>query len=133
MSAQLMPQSRSQFESGDWFNATPSELRDASAFVAYSGRFFVDEAAGSVTHEIEVSFFPNWIGKTQVRFVGRHGEELVLEPNQPIRSGGREVMPTIRWRRPSKVKDVSYEMVSEVATPLGWDLTAEPVIDKRRL
>ena len=32
-----------------------------SSYIAYSGRFFVDEAKRSLSHEIAVSFFPNWL------------------------------------------------------------------------
>jgi hypothetical protein len=99
MSVQLMPQDRRPFRSGDWFQATASELRNASAFVAYSGRFSVDEAAGKVTHEIAVSFFPNWIGRTQVRLAGVQDKDFVLRPDTPIRSWGKDVIPNLRWKR----------------------------------
>jgi Lipocalin-like domain len=43
-------------------HATPEEYAAAGrSYIAYSGRFFVDEAKRSLSHEIAVSFFPNWL------------------------------------------------------------------------
>jgi hypothetical protein len=44
----------------DLLHATPEEYAAAgSSYVAYSGRFFVDERKKSLSHEMAVSFFPN--------------------------------------------------------------------------
>ena len=67
MSAFLMPAARRLFASGDWFSPTSEEAVAASRVIAYSGRYRVDEVAGTVTHEVELSFFPNWSGQNQVR------------------------------------------------------------------
>ena len=45
---------------GDLLRATPEEYAAAGrSYIAYSGRFFVDEAKKSLSHEMAVSFFPN--------------------------------------------------------------------------
>jgi hypothetical protein len=67
-------------EEGDLFRGSPEEYVAAgSSYIAYSGRFFVDEAKRSLSHEMAVSFFPNWVGQRQVRLVEVDGERLQLE------------------------------------------------------
>ena len=107
MSAFLMPAARRPFASGDWFSPTPDELAEASRVVAYSGRYHVDEAAGSVTHEVELSFFPNWSGQNQARWVERLPDRLVLTPDKPLPSGGRITWPRLIWVRPSAQRQVA--------------------------
>src|SRR3954447_15301497 len=46
-------------------NTPPREAPTSPIRVA----FFVDEAKRSLTHEMAVSFFPNWLGQRQVRLV----------------------------------------------------------------
>ena len=99
MSAVLMRANRPPFASGDWFGPSREEVVAASAFVAYSGPFVVDEAARTITHDIAISFFPNLIGQRQVRVAGVQENDLTLTPAAPIRSGGRLVAPQLRWRR----------------------------------
>jgi hypothetical protein len=57
--------------------ATPDEFAAAgSSYIAYSGRFFIDEDENVLTHEMAVSLFPNWFGQRQVRLVEINGERL---------------------------------------------------------
>src|ERR1700716_4520060 len=77
MSAQLQRPERHSFSGGDLLHATPEEYAAAgSSYIAYSGRFFVDEIKKSLSHEMAVSFFPNWVGQRQVRLVGGGGGGL---------------------------------------------------------
>lgn len=101
MSAFLMPAGRRPFASGDWFSPTREELAEASRIIAYSGRYLVDEVAGTVTHQVALSFFPNWSGQDQVRRVERLPGRLVLTPDKPLHSGGRMTWPQLTWARPS--------------------------------
>jgi hypothetical protein len=99
MSVQLMVASRPSFASGDWFHATSDELSAAAAFIGYSGTFVIDESASTVSHVIDMSFFPNWIGQTQIRRISLVPNRLELTPVEPIRSDGRDVIPTLQWMR----------------------------------
>lgn len=100
MSAQLMSDGRKPFASGDWFAATLEEYRaEASTYIAYSGRFHVDEEKKTLTHSMFVSLFPNWIGQTQPRLVRIEGEMLHLSTETPTRSAGRVAMSKLAWRR----------------------------------
>jgi Lipocalin-like domain len=100
MSAQLMKPGRRPFVSGDFFDGTADEYREeASAYIAYSGPFHVDETEGTLTHSMFVSLFPNWIGQTQPRVVSIEGDTLHLATASPVRSGGRLVMAKLTWQR----------------------------------
>jgi len=67
MSVAFMKEGRSEFASGDIRGGTVDEKIEAfNGYISYSGRF---EVSGElVTHVIEVSLFPNWIGERQERF-----------------------------------------------------------------
>ena len=67
MSVQLM---RSDYDLTPFMEldlATALEEMGLSAFFAYWGTYEVDEAAGTVTHEIAGCLFPDWVGASQVR------------------------------------------------------------------
>jgi hypothetical protein len=99
MSAQVMRVGRPAFASGDWLRGTPDEYREAAGYIAYSGRFHVDEEKRALTHNMFVSFYPNWLGQTQLRAVELNDDVLILRPHVPIASAGKMVVPRIQWRR----------------------------------
>lgn len=100
MSAQLMGETRQAFVSGDWFNGSPEEyVNEAKTYIAYSGRFFVNEETQELKHEMIVSLFPNWVGQQQPRIVSLGENILKLGPATPIMSQGRRVMSEIVWKR----------------------------------
>ncbi|MEH0887393.1 lipocalin-like domain-containing protein [Enterobacter sp. UNJFSC 003] len=100
MSAQLMLPERTDFKSGDWFDATPDEYcHEATSYIAYSGKFFVNELEQTLQHSMYVSLFPNWTGQTQPRVVDIQGGVLKLSSASPIFSGGVEVMSYLEWHR----------------------------------
>jgi len=99
MSSQLMRTGRPAFASGDWFRGTPQDYEQAGSYIAYSGPFDVDEETGTLTHSMFVSFFPNWLGQTQIRLADLVGDILHLGPKVPIQSAGKSVMSKLQWRR----------------------------------
>lgn len=100
MSVQLMRPGRKNFASGDWFRATPEEFaEEASGYIAYSGPFHVDEEAKSLTHSMNVSLFPGWVGQTHPRIVKVEGNRLHLATPTPVSSGGSSVMAQLIWER----------------------------------
>jgi hypothetical protein len=100
MSAQLQRAERPPFADGDFLRATPEEYAAAGrSYIAYSGRFFVDETKKSLSHEMAVSFFPNWSGQRQVRLVEVNGERLQLSTDGPQRLNGVLKTATMTWRR----------------------------------
>ncbi|NUU65806.1 lipocalin-like domain-containing protein [Enterobacteriaceae bacterium BIT-l23] len=100
MSAQLMKPNRTPFASGDWFSASPQEFtEEGSTYIAYSGRFYTDEAQQTLSHSMFVSLYPNWTGQTQQRAFLFEGALLKLSSPTPILSGGKEVIPYLTWKR----------------------------------
>ena len=94
------PPERSPFADGDLLRATPQEYAAAgSSYIAYSDRFFVDEDKKSLSHEMAVSFFPNWFGQQQLRLVEVKGETLRLSTDGPQRLNGVPKTATLTWRR----------------------------------
>ena len=103
MSAQLMHPERDNFASGDWFNGTNAEYKqEASTYIAYTGRFHVNEEKQTLTHTMFISLFPNWTGQTQPRVVKIEGNLLYLGTAAPITSGGKLVNSALTWRRASE-------------------------------
>lgn len=66
-------------------------------FIAYSGRYEVDEAQGSVVHHIEIHVVPNFIGTDFKRRVSFEGSLLKLQPVEPL--AGDIVEYTLTWER----------------------------------
>ncbi|MDT0705636.1 lipocalin-like domain-containing protein [Staphylococcus haemolyticus] len=89
MSAQLMQQGRKVYESGDLHTGTKDEMAEAAhGYVAYSGRFELDEENSTVYHTMEVSMNPTWLGDTQPRLFELEGDTLSIVngnvPNQKL-------------------------------------------------
>jgi hypothetical protein len=79
MSAQLMRQHQARFASQDWRQASEKEKAAAwGNYFGYFGTYPIDENAGTVTHHIEGSWFPNLIGTQQVRRYRFQRNQLVL-------------------------------------------------------
>ncbi len=70
--------------------------RGTRDYIAYSGRYTV--AGHTVTHHVEVSLFPNWVGQPQVRFYSLDGDRLVLR-TPPLDSEQGSVTAQLTWQR----------------------------------
>jgi hypothetical protein len=72
------------------------EQPDAYA-IAYSGSYAVNEQAGTVDHQVQVSVIPGWVGSTQTRQVRFPGQgKLILTAEGSPREGETT---TIIWAR----------------------------------
>ncbi|WP_431206708.1 lipocalin-like domain-containing protein [Burkholderia cepacia] len=99
MSAQLMAAGRPPYASGDLHRGTESECTAAArGYIAYSGPFHLDDD-GTLTHEMDVSLFPNWIGNVQQRVFRLDRDRLQLGTVGPVRIDGREVDAVLLWAR----------------------------------
>ena len=82
---------------------TPGNSRDAGnarivlGYDAYFGRYKVDERAGTITHHVEGSLFPEDLGKDFVRSFTLEGDTLTLKFTST--SDGGEVTRTLTFRR----------------------------------
>ncbi len=100
MSAQIMDLDRRPAASSDWSAVSPEEYADqARGYFAYAGSFEVDEERGIVTHSVQVSLFPGWVGGDQPRVAELVGDELWLSGASPEMADGRLVVTRLRWVR----------------------------------
>lgn len=84
MSAQLMRPAPSPFADSDALKATGEESDRAwRNYIGYWGKFTVDSRAREVVHQVEGSWFPNWIGQDQIRSFRFEQNRLVLEADSP--------------------------------------------------
>src|SRR5262249_49928643 len=100
MAVQIMRAGPPRFASGDFPAGTPDELGAAVAgYMAYFGRYDLDEAARTVTHHIRGSLFPNWIGQDLTRVVEIDGTRLILRTAAPMPTAGRMTTGVLIWER----------------------------------
>jgi Lipocalin-like domain len=65
-------------------------------YIAYTGRYTVE--GDTVTHHVETSLFPNWVGRPETRYYKFEGNTLTLRTS-PIRSGRHTVIAQLVWER----------------------------------
>ena len=93
------------FQSGNLLRGEPQEIKAAfEGYVAYYGTYEVDEEASSVTHHVQGSLFPNWVGNDQLRLfsleLGEPGARERLCLTTPPFVGKRAQMTlTLVWER----------------------------------
>jgi hypothetical protein len=99
MSLQIMKASRLPFSSEDLEGGTAEEIQTAfDGYHAYFGTYSFDRRARTVTHRIEGSLFPNWIGREQRREVKESARKLRLTSSPILLGGKAEVYLTV-WDR----------------------------------
>jgi len=100
VSVQMMASGRTAYDGTSVDGGTPQQSAEAAAsYLAYAGRYTVDEGARMVVHHVELSLQPNWVGHAMprhVRFEGARG--LVLTAPMSPTTGKTTV---ITWRRPN--------------------------------
>ena len=78
-SVQVGRAGRPKFSSGNMGDGTDSEVRSAyEGYIAYFGTYRVNDAEGYLTHDVELSLFPNWSGHAQKRYFELSAEGLTL-------------------------------------------------------
>ena len=95
MAVQLMRRNRVFL--ADPAHPTFEELKQTyGAFHSYYGRYSVNLSDSTVTHHVEASVLPSWIGTDRVRRFRFRGDTLILEtlpvPDDPL-------ITTLRWVR----------------------------------
>ncbi len=92
MSAQLMASDRPRYDSNHPHRPDDREAALAArGYHAYSGRFVFDPAEQDIMHYMDVSLFPNRIGKSQVRRI-KIKDDLLYVSNPLLGN-------TIVWKR----------------------------------
>lgn len=102
MNAQLMRRDRANFSSTSGLEATAQEY--ASAFNGYAAYFgkFEEKEPGTLTHIVEGSLFPNWVGHDEIRYGKLEGNTLVL--SAPGIINGEKIMFYVTWKRVLQIK-----------------------------
>jgi hypothetical protein len=78
---------------------TESQKSRKRDYIAYAGPYTVE--GNTVTHHVEVSLFPNWLGTAQLRYHKLEGNKLILR-TPPIPSGDGIVAVQLTWEKVAK-------------------------------
>ena len=101
-SGQIMAWERPDFATGNLLKGSDDEVRAAfEGYVAYYGSYKVDEAEGLMIHQVEGSFFPNWIGERQVRRFEFTGDGRLQLSTLPIKGVRADLTVVLLWERAS--------------------------------
>jgi hypothetical protein len=105
VSAHLERRNRPVHQSPDPIgDGTPEEfVTTGRGYMAYCGRYTLEEDRQRITHTMTVSLFPNWLGMSQVRLASFEGERLVLRTEQPMLVNGQYRTAELVWRRAVEV------------------------------
>ena len=99
MSVQFMRRDRPKFKSGDAWRGSLEEERAAfEGFFSYAGRYTVDSARGVVTHHIEISSAPNYVGTDVERTFSAAGNRVTLRTPQR-QLAGQTSSSILIWER----------------------------------
>lgn len=66
-------------------------------YLAYSGRFHVDEELQIMIHELDISLYPEWVGGQQIRKIELNGNRLQLSSNGPV--GDNQIRFRLLWEK----------------------------------
>jgi hypothetical protein len=77
-----------------------SDQRDSDGYFGYFGQYTVDERAATVTHHIEGSSYPNFVGTDQRRHFTFENNRLVLSTSPGVIPGS-DVTYVATWERQS--------------------------------
>ncbi len=99
MAVQIMRRQRPNFTAADRLGGTPEQIQAAfRGYLAYFGRYTIDEEQHTVTHHIQGALLPNWVGVDQVRFFEWNGNQLTLR-TPPLMIGGAEATGYLVWEK----------------------------------
>lgn len=99
MAAQIMNPGRPRFQKERPEEGLPEELATAAVgYLAYGGSYEVSEG-GLVSHHVELSLFPNWVGTTLNRIATLDGTTLRLAFPRPAPVWGTLRSGVLVWER----------------------------------
>jgi hypothetical protein len=95
MSGQVMRPGRAPVDRGE---GNAQQVRAAyMGYIAYFGTYEVAADGASVTHHVQGSLNPAWVGGQQVRKMRFDGERLILSAD--VHKNGGVVTHTLTWER----------------------------------
>ena len=97
MSVAISRPNRQEFAAGDLLGGSAEEkAQAASDYVSYCGRY--EFHGDTVSHHVDLSLFPNWVGVEQERLVELRGNRLSLS-TRPMLLGGIQQSAHLIWER----------------------------------
>lgn len=97
MAAQLMQRGRtSSATRWDDISAEDGQVA-ARGYIAYAGTYSISNHI--VTHHVETSLFPHWVGTDLQRLATVSGGHLELRVAEPVRMQGAMRRPVLQWVR----------------------------------
>ena len=97
MSVTMMSANRTSYASSDLTGGTPEEKLSASdTYFSYSGKYTFE--GDRVLHHVEVAFFPNRVGTTQVRHLILSGNTVTLRTPAMLINGEQQTAELV-WQR----------------------------------
>lgn len=79
MSAQLMASGRPVYANGHIHTGSIDEMaKAAKGYMAYSGKFDLNAEKNTLTHHMEVSMNPTWLGQAQERYYKLEDDTLTI-------------------------------------------------------
>jgi len=100
MAVQVSKEDRQPYKSNDKMMATQEEmLSSLQGYIAFCGRYRIDNSSAVVSYDIKSSLFPNWENRLQHRKVDFEGDVLYLKSTEPILSNGVYVNSYMTWQR----------------------------------
>lgn len=101
MSAQLMRPGRTS-SAKHWDDFSPADAQvAASGYIAYSGTYSI--RGDLITHHVQTSLFPNWVGTDLHRIATIDDGQLELRITEPVHLHGALRHPVLTWLRPSAI------------------------------
>ena len=100
LSVHLMRAGRPFFSSGDPFGGAADKCKAAcDGYISYLGHYEIDEELKTISHHIEGSMFPDWVGVTQVRHYEFEVKDSMILSTLPMEIGGRTGVSVLTWSR----------------------------------
>jgi len=94
----IMKSNRRQFDVENLFEASAEEKLAASdGFIAYSGQYLFED--NKIVHQIDMSFFPNWIGTTQKSSAVLANDSLAITTAALSSTSGTQDIAHILWKK----------------------------------
>jgi len=103
MSVQISASEDLGFSSDDRILVSQEELlKRLQRYIAFSGRYTVDNEMACVIYLVENSLYPAWENTRQVRKLDFEGDVLYQKSLDPIKSGGKLVHAYMTWKKVEK-------------------------------
>lgn len=100
MSAQISKTGRVPYKSNDKLNPDLEEMESSlKGYVAFTGKYKVDENMALVHYLIKSSLFPNWTNQVLSRKIDFEGDVLYMKSTEPVLSNGMLVNSYMTWQK----------------------------------